>query len=214
MIDELLNVDIKSCSDSELKALINRTLPVVDLNSLATRELLRRDENSGEQAVQEEVHEPRIVAIANGRKLSGKQTSDLNEEDFDVIMDVRTNTLRFRKDPAKHSKLEDSKLEKIGPHRMQILVCMLNRPGNPFHAGNIDNDLVYGSDETARNTFSKSIGVIRKALGQDGTTGPYIVKRFDWDGITNCKRGCVYEVNPQWRYLLIRHEKISGKVPV
>lgn len=210
MFEELLNVNIKTCSDSELKALILQAVPVVAFHTQATLELLHRSDNNDNQPVREETHGSGIMAVTNGRTLTGQQLSDFNEEDFDVIMDMTTNTLRYRRDPAKHSKLQLSSLKKVGAHRMQILARMLNRPGNPFHAGNIGSDLVAGSGERARNTFSKSIAVIRKALGQNDTSGPYIVRHFDWDGITGTRRGHFYDVNPQWQYLLIRHGTNSG----
>ena len=155
-------------------------------------------------------NDSQYVFIANGHKLLVQQLSDINEDDFDVIMDTTTNSLRFRKDPIRNGKLQESKLEKVGSHRMQILAHMLKRPGTPFHANNIGRDLVAGSGKEARNTFSKSIGEIRAALGQNDTKGPYILKELDWDGITDCKRGYIYKINPKWRYLLIRHRKNSG----
>lgn len=214
MFDELLHVNIETCPDSKLKALIHQTLPVVDFHSQATRELLRRSDNNDQQATRGQTLGSGIIAIANGHKLPVQRLSDINEEDFDVILDTTTNCLRYRKDPKKHARLEESKREKVGSHRMQILARMLNRPGSPFHAGNIGSDLVAGSGERARNTFTKSIAVIRKALGQNDTSGPYIVMHFDWDGITDTGRGYFYDINPQWRYLLIRHGKNSGQIPL
>jgi len=155
-------------------------------------------------------NDSQYIFIANGRKLPVQQLSDINEGEFDVIMDTTTNSLRFRKDPAKHTKLKESKREKMGPHRIQILARMLKRPGYPFHADNIGQDLVAGSKKTARNTLTKSIAVIRKALDQNDTSGPYIEKKFDWGGITTSTRGYVYKINPEWRYLIIRYRNNSG----
>lgn len=152
--------------------------------------------------------------IANGRRLAVQQLSEINKNDFDVILDTTTNSLRFRKDPVRHSKLEQSGLKKVGSHRMQILAHMLEHPGKPFHAGNIGSDLVAGSGERARNTFTKSIAVIRKALDQGNMSEPYLVKRFDWDGITGLKQGCVYKINSERKYLVIRHRKNSGQIPL
>lgn len=214
MFDELLHVNIETCSDSKLHALIRQTLPVLEFHSQATRELLRRSNNNDQQATRDQTLGSGIIAIANGRKTSIQHISDINEEDFDVILDTTTNCLRYRKDPKKHTRLEESKREKVGSHRMKILAHMLKRPGTPFHAGNMGRDLVAGSDEVARNTFTKSVAVIRKALGQNDTSGPYIVGHFDCDGITGTRRGYFYDINPQWRYLLIRHGKNSGQIPL
>jgi len=60
------------------------------------------------------------------------------------------------------------------------------------------------------NTFTRSIREIRIALGQKDTSGPYIEKQPDNGGITGFKRGCIYKINPKWRYLIIRYKKISG----
>jgi len=210
MFDELKKVNIETYSDSELRALIHQTSSIMTFHLQATQELLRRCDNNDTHTPKEESHQSSVIAIANGRKFPMLKPSDTDEEDFDVILDTTTNSLRFRKDPAKHTKLKEAKREKLGPHRMKILARMLKRPGVPFHAGNIGGDLVAGSGERARNTFSKSIAEIRVALGQKDTSGPYIEKRFDLDGITDSIRGCIYKINPKWQYLLIRHRKISG----
>lgn len=159
-------------------------------------------------------NDSQYVFIANGRKFSIRELSDINDDDFDVILDTTTNSLRYRKDPARHSKLQKSKLEKVGSHRMKILARMLKRPGIPFHAGNIGSDLIAGSGEKARNTFTKSIAVIKRTLGQKDTFGPYIEKKFDWEGITGLKRGCIYKINSKRQYLVIRHRKNSGQIPL
>ena len=159
-------------------------------------------------------NDSQYVFMANGRRLAIQQLSDINENDYDVILDTTTNSLRFRKDPVRHSKLKESRREKVGSHRIQILARMLEHPGKPFHAGNIGGDLVAGSDERARNTFTKSIAIIRKALDQKDTSGPYIEKKFDWDGITDSIRGYVYKINFERKYLVIRHRKNSGQIPL
>lgn len=159
-------------------------------------------------------NDSQYVFIANGHNLPIQQLSDIKEVDFDVIMDTTTNSLRFRKDPVKRTKLKESKLEKVGSHRMKILAYMLEHPGEPFHAGNIGSDLIAGSGERARNTFTKSIAVIRKTLDQGNMSEPYLVKRFDWDGITGLKQGCVYKINSERKYLVIRHRKNSGQIPL
>jgi len=207
MFDELKKVNIETCSDSELAALVRQTSSIV---TIATQELLRRCDNNDTHATKEESHQSSVIAIANGRKFPMLKPSDINEEDFDVILDTTTNSLRFRKDPARHSKLQKSKLEKVGSFRMQILAYMLEHPDKPFHHKNIYKAYRLTEETQEPNTFTRSIREIRIALGQKDTLGPYIEKQPDNGGITGFKRGCIYKINPKWRYLIIRYKKISG----
>jgi hypothetical protein len=93
---------------------------------------------------------------------------------------------------------------------MKILAHMLEHPDKPFHCENVYKAYKPTPETQEVNTFTKTIGTLRAALDQKDTSGPYIEKKFDWDGITDSKRGCVYKINPEWRYLVIRHRKNSG----
>ncbi len=218
MLEKLKNLNIETCSDDDLKIWIRQALPVVDTFLKASRKLASIDFNinvsSNQTTSSEGDGNSQYVFIANGRKLPAQQLSDVNEDDFDVIMDTTTNSLRFRKNPASHSKFKESKLEKVGSHRMQILAHMLEHPGKPFHRDSIYKEYTQGPEIRDPSTFTKTIGAIRKSLGQNDTSGPYIEKKFDWDGITVSTRGCIYQVNPRWQYLLIRHRKNSGQIPL
>jgi DNA-binding winged helix-turn-helix (wHTH) protein len=156
-------------------------------------------------APEKTTHPPKI-ALTPEREIPNEVRKNINDGDFDVILDMTTNSLRFRKDPLKHTELKVSKRDKTGGHRMRFLAYMLEHPGQPFHCGNIYK--VYGSSEEKKepNTFTKTIAALRNAFEQKDTSGPYIIKQLDWDGITRSKRGYVYKINPTWRYMVIRHK--------
>ena len=218
MLDKLKNLNIETCSDDELKIWIRQALPVVDTFLKASRKLANIDSNTNEHGNQMTLSErdgnSQYIFIANGRNLPIQQLSDINEEDFDVIMDTTTNSLRFRKDPIKRTKLRESELEKVGSHRMRILAYMLEHPDKPFHCNNIYKAYTSMPDINEPNTFTKTIGALRRAIGQTDTSGPYIVKHFDWDGISGLNRSCIYKINSEWRYLLVRHRNISEQIPL
>lgn len=206
MFEELLNINIKTCSEVELMVCLQQTDAVATFRIQATQELLRRFGNRNcNIPAPEKSSQPLKVAIANGRRLSEEERQNINEKDFDVIMDTTTHSLRFRKNPARRSALIKSKLERIGTHSMNILRYMLEHPGQPFHCGNIYK--VSGPVEEIKETgtFTKTISLIKNAFEQKNTSGPYIVKQFDWDGITGLRRGYTYIVDAGWRYLIIRH---------
>jgi len=140
---------------------------------------------------------------------------DVNEDDYDVILYVTKGIIRFRPNPSEHSPLVQSVTSKIGVHRMRLFAYMLEHPGDPFHVGNLFR--AYGSKkyQPDDSTFTKAVGAFRRALGQPDTSGPYIIKQPDYEGITEKKRGYVYLVNPKWSYLVIRSKKnISGEIPL
>ena len=154
------------------------------------------------------------AAVANGRKLDQKQLTEINKDSFDVILDMATHILKFRKNPVKHTKLEINEMKKIGPHYMRIFSYMLEHPGEAFHSANIYKTYSSVTEIKEPNTFTKTIGALRRTLGQKDTSGPYIIKEFDWNGITNSKRGYVYKINPMWHYLVIHYtDKISEQFP-
>jgi len=142
------------------------------------------------------------------------QELSTNEDNYDVILNLRNSILRFRPNPVKRSRLVQSMMSKIGPHRIQLFAYMLEHPGDPFHVDNLFKAYGSQSEKRDKNTFTKAIGEFRKAVGQFDTSGPYIVKQPDYEGITGKKRGYVYRVNPEWSYLVIRSQKnISDKFP-
>jgi len=154
-------------------------------------------------------------AVANGHPVLAEEFGQIKEDDFDVILNIPANSLKYRKYPVEHTKLKESKFENIGVHRMQIFAYMLEHPCKPFYSENIYKAYTSIPEVKEPNTFTKTIGALRKALEQADTTGPYIIKQFDWNGITDRKRGYVYQINPDWRYLVIRGTtKISEQIPL
>jgi len=143
------------------------------------------------------------------KKLLEGGFQNLDDENFDLILNLRDQRLKFRVDPASHSELKSADFRGIGPHRMQILIYMLENPGISFHVGNISRAYSDLSEKPLVFTFTKTMSDFRKKLGQTSTKGPYIITTFDWDGITNRQKGAVYTMNPKWKYLVIRNKKIS-----
>ena len=199
MFDQFKNLNIDTCSDSELKALIRQTLSVFSLHIRATQELLKRC-NDNNKIIPEEIRKPKKIVIANGRTLS-EGSSDIKEDDFDVILDMTTNSLRYRKDPVKHTKLEESKLDGIGPRRIEILLCLLEHPTKHI---SIENASVLPGqlDIVEPNTLSKTISLLRKALGQRGSEDTYIMTKNVWGQ----RYRHAYALNQEWKYLVIKEE--------
>ncbi len=213
MTEKLQNVNIECCSYAELIALRSQTRPAYNLHTQVNDELIRQFDNYNQTCIPE-ITKPAPVTIANNRKLPETEPSYIIEDVYDIILDMPANSLRYRKDPASQSSLQDADLKGIGSHRIKILAYMLEHPGDPFHANNIYRAYTGPAERVAPNTFTKTIGTLRKSLGQNDTTGPYIVKQFDWDGITDRKQGYVYQMSSEWRYLVIRRqEDISEQIP-
>jgi len=204
MFDKLKNVNIDACSDSELITLIRQILSVFNLHTRATQELLKRCSNNSQITVQEKTDEPQKIAISNGRKLSEGELSNINEDDYDVILDMTTNSLRYRKDPVKHTNLKKSKLEGIGSRRIEILAYLLEHSTRDI---SIESASMLPSqlDIIEPNTLSKTIGLLRKALGQKGPKGPYILTESVWGQ----RYRYAYKLNSDWHYLVIKKNEKS-----
>lgn len=205
MFDELKNVNIDACSDSKLIALRSQTLSAFNLHMQATQELVRRCNNNDNQTtIPEEIHKPQKIAIANGRKLSEGELSNINEDDYDVILDITTNSLRYRKDPVKHTNLKESKLEGIGSRRIEILLYLLEHSTRHI---SIENASMLPSqlDIIEPNSLSKTIGILRKALGQKGPKGPYLLTESVWEQ----RYRYAYKLNSDWHYLVIKKNEKS-----
>lgn len=154
----------------------------------------------------------RTEQVADFKKSLESGHQKIDDEDYDLILSLPDQSLRFRMDPASHSPLISTDFDGIGPQRMQILIYMLENPGTSFHAGNISKAYpprLYSNkpDALSVGTFAKTISDFRKILRQTRTKGPYLVTTFDWDGVTQLKKGAVYMINPQWKYLVIRQKE-------
>jgi hypothetical protein len=206
MYEELKNLNIVTCSDSELKALICQTSPIVILHAQASQELVRRSMNTNNQSyVAHEIDISKIFMISNGRALSEEQIKDINEEDYHIILDMTTNQLRYRKDPEKHSRLIVARPDGIGPDRSQYLVYLLE---HPLSYVTIDTRLP-GLDPNQivePNTLSKTIGILRKLIGQGKPAGPYTLTERPWS--QKCSQ---YKLNPKWKYLMIKNVCVIDK---
>lgn len=206
MCNKLKNVNIGACSDAELIDLRRQTLHAFNLHMQVTEELVRRcNNNENQTTIPDEIDTLTTTATANGRKLSQDKLSNINEDNFDIILDITMNSLRYRKDPVKHTKLKKSKLESIGPRRMEILSYLLEHPKRNISVENV-SILTNQMDFISPNTLSKTIGLLRKALGQKGAKGPYIITEPSLGSIQH-----IYKLNPKMRYLVIKkNEKSEG----
>lgn len=146
------------------------------------------------------------IAIVNGRRLTDNELQNLREDNYDVILDLTPGTLHYREDPEGHSPLRLSDLRGIGPYRIKILTFMIERLGTPLCADSADDLL--GETERIANpeSFTKSISILRQALGGAGRRNPYIISIAAWES-SRRRRACAYLLNPQWQYLLITHGK-------
>jgi len=153
---------------------------------------------------------PACSAIGNGHRLTAEQLTRFDEEDYDVVLNLTNGTLRVRRKPGTRSNLRNSPLEKVGGHRIEVLEYMLTHPGRHFSA-----DTVYGrlGDTRGANTFTKTIGVLRRALGTPGPRNPYLLTVPAWEESAQA-RACIYVLNGQHNYLVIRSsEEILGNSP-
>lgn len=142
------------------------------------------------------------LAIANGRSLASERADKVDKSRFDVILNLTSNTLRFRQDPSKHTRLDISPLKDIGAHRMRILIYMLQHPGWRISDDNVS--ACYGTPDEVRTTSAlhQTIRVLRRALGTRGRANPYIRSVPDC-GPASRRNGCVYLMEPRWKYLVI-----------
>jgi hypothetical protein len=150
------------------------------------------------------------IAIANGRRLTAAEFAKLDEEDYDVVLNLTNGTLRVRRKPGSPSKLKRSPLKKIGGHRIEVLEYMLTHPGRHFSA-----DTVYGrfGEKRLANTFTKTISTLRQALGTPGPQNPYILTAPAWEESAQA-RACIYVLNEKHNYLVIRSsEEVTGNSP-
>ncbi len=144
------------------------------------------------------------VAIANGRRLSEKEMTDINENDFDVILDTTANTLKFRNDPSCRSALKLSLLMGVGSRRIEILSYLIQHPQRYISIDNI-TCLPKQHEVITSNTLAKSINILRRALGQTKVNNAYILTERNLEA-THCR----YRLNLKWKYLLIKNFQNHG----
>ena len=134
---------------------------------------------------------PQIIVFKNGTVLSNANLQNIKECEYDLILDMTTKSLKYRKDPASKSKLLESKLEGVGPERIQPLAYLLEHPNRYY---SIENS------QTTTTTLSQTIRILRKAIEQKGPKGSYIETVGRWEGSSNT----AYRLVTKWQYLLIK----------
>jgi hypothetical protein len=149
------------------------------------------------------------VAIANGRRLTENEAQAAGEDTYDVVLDMTASTLRYRKDPVGHSPPKLANLQGIGPYRIRILAFMIEHPSTPLCADNVDQFLGDAMRSATPQAFTKNISILRQALGGGGSQNAYIQSIFAWES-SRSHNARAYRLNPQWKYLVIRHGK-SGE---
>ena len=143
--------------------------------------------------------EQMVIAYANGHHLSEEDFSNLNEEDYDVVLNVVEGILKFRRNPnKKRSRLEMSPLHDFGRARFGFLAACLRRPPGRLITVDSMPALPNESEPRGPDTLRKTISVVRKAIGGSGRYNPYILNDRFRPG---------YILNPYYRYLLIMEEK-------
>ncbi len=206
MCGELTNIDFSSYSRPELQALIRQTLPVVEIHTKAMQRLLNisngRSETFSTCYPIQDFTEPATIAIANGNKLAQQEINEIDEDKFDVILDITTNSLRFRHAPLSHSELIPSPLENIGLMRGKFLSYMLENPGKSISMDNLHKFYTGTKELPSANALAKSMSILRKALGQTGTNNTYILSERTFDS-----NNCSYKTNTKWNYLVIKEQK-------
>ena len=149
------------------------------------------------------IQEAEQVLIADGRRLSQEHIATINDEGFDIILDMTTHCLRYRPDPTAHTDLMPSDLKGVGPHRIHILKSMLERPGRPLIWENCPQWFGDTTYMISPEALTKAISVLRQALGGEGKENPYIIDEPAW-ALSAKKRARAYAANPKWKYLVIR----------
>jgi len=140
------------------------------------------------------------IMFDNGRRLGAGEIAKLEIKKYDVILDLTIDTLQFRIDPERHSKLLTSELvdlTNVGPHRIKLLAYMLEHPGRYI---SMDNAAIcHDTPDEKRDpaTLRKTISLLRQALGTPGPDNPYIKTK-------RSTLPCSYALNPKWNYLLIK----------
>ena len=146
------------------------------------------------------------IAITNGHRLTDDEAQTVDEDAYDVILDMTALTLRHREDPKGHSTLTLANLQGIGPYRIRILAFLMEHPGLPLCAENVDQLLGDTTRVATPQAFTKNISILRQALGGGGNHNPYICSVPAWES-SRRNNACAYRLNPKWKYLLIRHGK-------
>jgi hypothetical protein len=83
---------------------------------------------------------------------------------------------------------------------------MIEHFGVPVCTDNVDRLLGDTKKAAEPAAFTKTISILRKALGGGGNRNPYIRSVPAWES-SRSNNARAYVLNPQLRHLLIRHKK-------
>ena len=144
------------------------------------------------------------IAITNGHRLTDDEAQTVDEDAYDVILDMTALTLRHREDPKGHSTLTLANLQGIGPYRIRILAFLMEHPGIPLCADNVDQLLGDTMRIATPQAVTKNISILRHALGGQGNRNLYICSVPAWES-SRRNNARAYRLSPKWKYLLIKH---------
>ena len=142
------------------------------------------------------------VAISDGNPLSDDQLLIIQQHKFDgydIVLNISTRELFARIDPTVHSSLVKCSLKNIGNYRIRLLKYMLEHPFARICSDNVHKVNINITDDA----FKKAISIFRKVLQPNSELNSYIQTQPAW-GESNSKKGCVYTMNQDWHYLVIR----------
>lgn len=146
------------------------------------------------------------VVVADGKPLTVNQTSLLEKDSFDIVLDIPNQSLKIREDHL----FPDCDLGILGKKRFNLLENMLENPHTTIGVHNVHLVPLYEEGIEA-NSLSKSIGVLRSILQPAGHKGPWIVntKVIRKSSMGEQITGYGYRMSPNYKYLVIL-EKISN----
>jgi hypothetical protein len=151
------------------------------------------------------------ISLANSRRLSDDEFQNLSEDDFDLILDMTTHTVRYRRDPAKHTPLLSSPLKAIGSERLRVLTFMVTHPTRRVCSDTVPSLMGEPDYVMEAGALAQTIRLLRRSLGMPGRQNPYILTEPAW-GESRRRGACVYALNPRWKYLMIQWDsEITGK---
>lgn len=146
---------------------------------------------------------PVRIATAEGRRLPDGEFQSLNEDDYDVILDQTEHTLRYREDPESRTPLVPSEMKGLGSERLRILAYMLEHPARRICSDTLPQLLGEPNEIMEPDALSQTICLLRQTLGVSGRRNVYILTESAWNE-SRRRRACVYRLNPEWNYLIIK----------
>ena len=138
------------------------------------------------------------IVIANGTVLPPEKVKDLNEDDFDIVLDCIKQRLLSKSIPGKRGTPEVRSHAGIGQHRMKLLGFMLEHSDRPICYDNLWR--VYGDNYVCTpSALAKTISYLRKCLGN-----PLYIENDNW--APESRTGHAYKMNSNYKYLVMRYD--------